>query len=302
MTNLALARRASAAVLIAAAAVPAAAQSLPFGASVTPAYASYSKTDAILGGAPSALAAILAQQSVKPAPTATAAPSPNGLGTYYRNAIYSRPNAPIASDRPDIFGTVALSVSHTSLDRRWSKVSRSPVGSRAAAYAAGVAALSPLARLDAVNRYVNQRVTFVNDIQQYGVSDLWVPAAETLRRGRGDCEDFAIAKLQMLRRAGFADKDLYLVILRDLARRADHAVLVARADGRLLVLDNGTNRIVDTDSISDYRPILSFSGDHAWTHGYRREIPTMELASADRPAMVEMASASVPIEPASLSN
>ena len=64
----------------------------------------------------------------------------------------------------------------------------------------------------------------------------------------------------MLRQAGFASKDLYLVILRDLTRNADHAVLVVRAEGRLLVLDNGNNRIVDSATIADYRPILSFSG------------------------------------------
>ena len=45
MTNLAPARFATAALLLAAVTAPAAAQSLPFGASVAPAYASYSKTD-----------------------------------------------------------------------------------------------------------------------------------------------------------------------------------------------------------------------------------------------------------------
>src|SRR6476659_2167467 len=133
MTNLAHARRAAAALVLAVSAVPAAAQALPFGASVAPAYASFSKTDAILGGAPSALAAIMSQQAGKPAPTLAAAPSPQGPGAYFRNAIYSQPRAPIAVDRPDIFGTVALSVSHTSLDRRWAKVSRAPVGTQAAA-------------------------------------------------------------------------------------------------------------------------------------------------------------------------
>ncbi len=184
-------------------------------------------------------------------------------------------------------------------------MSRGAIGARAAAYASAVVELSPLEQLDAVNRYVNQRVAFVNDIQQYGVSDRWMAAGETLRRGRGDCEDFAIAKLQMLRRAGFADKDLYLVILRDLARRADHAVLVVRAEGRMLVLDNGTNRIVDSATVPDYRPILTFSGTKAWTHGYRRETPPVELAAVDRSertAMVQMASASRPIEPAGLAN
>ena len=289
-----------------------AATSAPAAAQVAPAYASYSKTDAILGGAPSALAAILAKQSGAPAIATHAAviPSPESRGAIFARAVLPRPIAPIphvavATDRPDVFGSVALSVSHTSLDKRWTTVSRAPVGARAANFAASIANQGVLDRIDAVNRFVNSRVAFVNDSQQFGVSDRWMNAAETIRRGRGDCEDFAIAKLQMLRRAGFADKDLYLVILRDTARRADHAVLVVRAEGRMLVLDNGTSRIVDSAMITDYRPIFSFSGDKAWTHGYRRAEPPVILASNDQPAksaMVEMASIDTRVAPASLSN
>ena len=66
-----------------------------------------------------------------------------------------------------------------------------------------------------------------------GVADRWSAADDTLARGRGDCEDYALAKLAMLRRAGFADRDLYLVLVKDLARRADHAVLVVRSDGKI---------------------------------------------------------------------
>jgi len=294
-----------------------AASAAPASAQVAPAYASFSKTDAILGGRPSALAAIMAQQSGKPAVAVQAvtqfaitaapalAPSPDSRGASIHPAVMPVAHAAISLDRPDVFGTVALSVSHTSLDRRWSTVSHGAVGARASTYAASVARLAPLDRLDAVNRFVNQHVAFTNDIQQYGVSDRWMPAAETLRRGRGDCEDFAIAKLQMLRRAGFADKDLYLVILRDLGRRADHAVLVVRAEGRMLVLDNGTSRIVDSETIADYRPIFTFSGNKAWTHGYRRAVPPVVLASVEQPvqaAMVKMASIDTTVAPAGLSN
>ncbi len=285
--------------------------SAPVAAQVAPAYASYSKTDAILGGAPSALAAILAAQATgRPiAATPSIAPSPESRGALFTPAILPA-NTPlvhamVATDRPDVFGSVALSVTHTSLDARWAKVSHAPIGARAASYASKVAARSPLDRLDAVNRFVNSHVAFVNDSQQYGVSDRWMNAAETIRRGRGDCEDFAIAKLQMLRNAGFADKDLYLVILRDLARRADHAVLVVRAEGRMLVLDNGTSRIVDSEMLADYRPIFTFSGNKAWTHGYRRATPPVVMAVLDKPvqsAMVEMASMETPIAPAGLSN
>lgn len=254
---------------------PALAAEVPYGASVAPLGASYSKSDAILG-APSSLAAILASQgAAKPA-----APVPASLGSPYRPLALATPRiAP--DDRPDVFGSVALPIQRASLERHWQKVARSPIGSAASAFVEGLEGLSDIERIDAVNRYVNRRVAFTNDSQQFGSADLWLAAADTLSRGRGDCEDYAIAKLQMLRRAGFADKDLYLVILRDLSRRADHAVLVVRAEGRLLVLDNGTNRIVDSDSIADYRPVLTFAGNRIWTHGYRREVHApVELAEA----------------------
>ncbi len=77
---------------------------------------------------------------------------------------------------------------------------------------------------------------------------------------------------------------------------------MVRAEGRLLVLDNGTNRIVDSATIADYRPILTFSGNQAWTHGYRREAPPVVLASVEQPDMVQMASVDRAIEPAGLAN
>ena len=272
-----------ASLLLAAAALavspaPAAAE-LAYGASVAPRGASYGKAEAILGGAPSSLAAILASQGAA-RPTLT----PASYGSPYRPAVLTA--ARIAPpDRPDVFGSVALPIAHASLERHWRKIGNRPIGAAAAAFVDTIDGLTDVERLDAVNRYVNARVEFTDDSRQFGAADLWLAAAETLRRGRGDCEDYAIAKLQMLRHAGFADKDLYLVILRDVSRRADHAVLVVRADDRLLVLDNGTNRIVDSDSVADYRPIMTFSGNRSWTHGYRRTVEApVQLAEASPPA------------------
>jgi predicted transglutaminase-like cysteine proteinase len=141
-----------------------------------------------------------------------------------------------------VFGSVALSVGRTPLDKRWHQVAGKRVTGAAASYAASL-------------------------------------------RGRGDCEDYAIAKLQMLRAAGFADRDLYLVIAKDLVRRSDHALLVVRADGRLLVLDNGTDRILDAQDAGDYRPVLTYSATAAWTHGYRRLVPPMQVAAASVAAL-----------------
>ena len=193
--------------------------------------------------------------------------------------------------RPDVFGSIALAVRRTPLDRRWRDVARDPVGGRAASFAAALRDRVKSDRVEAVNRYVNDRVRFVDDSSQFGREDVWVSANNTLRRGRGDCEDYAIAKLQMLRAAGFDDRDLYLVIVKDLVRRADHAVLVVRASGRMLVLDNGTDMVADADSVRDYRPILTFSANGAWTHGYRRSMPPMTLAAASIAPLAPSASA-----------
>lgn len=176
---------------------------------------------------------------------------------------------PASPDRPDVFNSVALAVGHNTLQKRWNQVSGAGVGGAAAAYASSLKGKDLMARLEGVNSYVNARVRYVNDSTQFGVADRWMTATETLSRGRGDCEDFAIAKRAMLRAAGVADRDLYLVVLKDLTRRADHAVLVVRANGRFLVLDNGTNRIVDSSSAADYKPIFSFTVGKSYTHGYR---------------------------------
>ncbi len=273
---------------------PGLAAELPYGASVAPRGASYSKTDAILGGAPSSLAAILASQGAAKPSALTLARFANP----YRPLTLGAPRL-VPADRPDVFGSVALPVARASLERHWQKVGRSPIGATAAAFVGGLDGLTGIAQLDAVNRYVNSRVQFTDDRRQFGTVDLWLAAADTLRRGKGDCEDYAIAKLQLLRRAGFADKDLYLVILRDVRRSADHAVLVVRAEGRLLVLDNGTNRIFDSDNLADYRPILTFSGNRSWTHGYLRNVEApVQLAEASPPADVAtttaLAAASLP--------
>ncbi|MGA0604090.1 transglutaminase-like cysteine peptidase [Caulobacter sp. KR2-114] len=182
---------------------------------------------------------------------------------------------------PNLFGSVALAVSHTAEDSQWRRVvdSRLPDGqgpwTRILDRARG---LPLLEQLQVINAGVNQAVTFTSDIQQYGVDDYWATARETLTSGRGDCEDFAIAKLQLLEALGVSPDSLYLVVARDLDRQADHAVLAVRAQGRFWILDSAAG-VMTAESVRDYRPILTFSARHAWVHGYRRA-PDVMMASA----------------------
>lgn len=290
-TALRFAHRLLPAVVIAATAAPAGAQV------VSASYRSMSKSEAILGSAPSALEALRAQQDGRTPASFSRTIAPASPGALYRPAAISYDRAPVSSDRPDVFNSVALSVGRSPLDARWHQVASGRVTGSAAQFAAMLRGTDKIGKLEAVNSYVNSRVRFVDDRVQFGVTDRWLAASETLSRGRGDCEDFAIAKRAMLRAAGIPDGDLYLVVLKDLTRRADHAVLVVRAAGRFLVLDNGTNRIVDSSDLFDYKPVLSFTAGHTYTHGYRRSIPPLTYASNEVRAPVALASAT--FEPAS---
>jgi predicted transglutaminase-like cysteine proteinase len=257
----------------------------PAGAQVVSAsYRPSSKTEAILGGAPSALAAIRAQQEGQPTLR------PAALSNNYRPAVINYGRHAISMDRPDVFNSVALSIDRSPLDARWNRVSSAGISGSAGAFAASLRGGDPISKLEAVNSYVNARVRFVDDRVQFGIADRWMAPAETLSRGRGDCEDFALAKRAMLRAAGIPDKDLYLVVLKDLSRRADHAVLVVRAAGRFLVLDNGTDRIVDSSDVQDYKPVLTFAANgRSYTHGYRRDVPPISYASNTVSAPVVLA-------------
>ncbi|WP_260483274.1 transglutaminase-like cysteine peptidase [Sphingomicrobium flavum] len=244
------------------------------------------KSNAILGGQTSSLAAIMSNQ--------------NGATT--ASVTFGAPIAPAASytaaslpahrvvkaahaSRPDIFGTIALEVDRTPFDTRWNTVARAPVHGAAADFARMVASTSEREAIEAINRYVNDRVSFVEDLDRFGVRDRWVRASDTLAAGRGDCEDYAIAKMAMLKAAGFRADDLYLVVAKDLIRRADHAVLVVRSEGKFLVLDNNTDRIEDANAIADFRPILTYASTGRWTHGYERQpvAPPIFTADAARP-------------------
>ena len=271
------------------AATPAAAQS--FGAYGSLAYA---KTTAILGGAPSALALIEAQQGGRTfaaapasvaAPAITLASSPAfSARAYMQPAVFTRPAyAEPTSSTPDLFGSKAIRVAHTRLDSNWRRVS----------HVSGAGASSGLIRaaysdrgqqLEQVNRWVNHAITYAEDSRVYGRADYWANASESLRRGKGDCEDFAIAKMQILRAMGVPQRDLYLVIVRDLVRRADHAVLAVRTDSGFMVLDSNTDRVLPQSQVNDYRPILTFNSEGSWIHGYSADRPRMTLASASQPA------------------
>ncbi len=190
----------------------------------------------------------------------------------------------IKSISPSVFGSVALRVTKTPFQRDWSRISAAPLGAAGQSLVATARqAGSRLAQVEAVNKAVNHRLTYRDDSRIFGTADYWATPAESLSRNAGDCEDYAILKRAALRALGVPESDMYLVVLRDLAVRADHAVLAVRIDGQIKILDNRNDQLSTDRGQSDYRPIFSFNGQNAWTHGYARQpvLPAIQIASAD---------------------
>lgn len=175
------------------------------------------------------------------------------------------------SDSPDVFGSVAVAISQTPLDRKWRSALQSPLAKRSGPWATLIRSATGQGRADqlqAVNKWVNARVRFTNDSIEKRGADHWAGASETLRSRRGDCEDYAIAKMKLLEAVGVGRDEMFLVVVDDLVRRADHALLVVRHGENMLVLDNGTDELLDTRDVADYRPIFSYGYTGTWIHGY----------------------------------
>jgi predicted transglutaminase-like cysteine proteinase len=113
-----------------------------------------------------------------------------------------------------------------------------------------------LARLGVINRAVNLAIVPTSDMKQWGVSDRWSAPLETLATGRGDCEDYAIAKYVALIDAGVAKENVKLVIVHNRLTEEDHAVAAARLDGAWLILDNRSLALAPAEALRGATPLF----------------------------------------------
>ena len=181
---------------------------------------------------------------------------------------------------PDVFGTVALNAGVTFYDARFRRVAstdaRDPLVQR---LAAGAASLDPVGKLRMVQQEINQRVRWMHDLDNMGVADFWANAGETLRRGTGDSEDIAIAKMQVLKAAGFNPKDLYISVGRHSTRGA-HILLLARTAGGFFVLDDQASDLMTPGQHARFTPIMTLGQGMSWLHGRRTGARVASASSA----------------------
>ena len=114
-------------------------------------------------------------------------------------------------------------------------------------------------QLDEANRAVNMAIRYMSDYAQHGEADRWSAPLASFATGKGDCEDYAIAKYVALNEAGFPRDDLRLVLARDRSVRQDHAVLAARLDGHWLILDSRRSDLMNDSEVTNLTPLYAIN-------------------------------------------
>lgn len=122
-------------------------------------------------------------------------------------------------------------------------------------------------QLQAVNREINRQVRFADDSAVWRRRDYWATPLETLARGAGDCEDFALAKYFTLLQLGIAPDKLRLTYARALELNQAHMVLTYQdgPDAAPLVLDNLVDEILPVSQRRDLALRYAFNGQGLYT-------------------------------------
>jgi predicted transglutaminase-like cysteine proteinase len=136
-------------------------------------------------------------------------------------------------------------------------------------------------KLAVVNRFFNRTLTFADDEAVWGMQDHWATPMEFMARGRGDCEDFAIAKYVTLRMLGLSPHSLRLMYVHantGARKPIAHMVLgfYPQAGEEPQVLDNTIDSVRPLSARPDLALVYSFNTRGLWIAG--------EQASAANPA------------------
>ncbi|MBX9845027.1 MAG: transglutaminase-like cysteine peptidase [Xanthobacteraceae bacterium] len=90
-----------------------------------------------------------------------------------------------------------------------------------------------------VNRWVNEQIKPITDMDHWGVVERWSYPDD----GQGDCEDYVLLKRRMLMQAGWPREALLITVVRD--KKGDgHAVLTVKTDKGEFILDNQAEEIL----------------------------------------------------------
>ena len=125
-------------------------------------------------------------------------------------------------------------------------------------------------QLAQVNEFFNLRIVFTPDSEVWSQDDYWATPLQALAAGRGDCEDYVIAKYVSLLAMGMPRPKLRLVYVRarlpDEPEPVPHMVLAyyANPGAEPLVLDNLRAEVWPASRRPDLTPVFSFDSERLW--------------------------------------
>jgi predicted transglutaminase-like cysteine proteinase len=222
---------------------------------------------------------------VDPMAPVTSAPQ-NGLGT---------------SGNYNVFHSVAISAGNLPTLAKWRQATsgdytalfgancavsglancNSPLAKRLQAVAQRAGGMSSVDMLGLVNREVNAAMRYQSDRGNWGKTDYWANPVEMAGKGAGDCEDFALEKMWMLRSLGFSPSSLQLIVLEDTRKGVFHAVLAAHIGAQAYILDNLSTNVSTDGAFASYMPIMSFVGTKGYIHGFTAQGPALAALPSD---------------------
>ena len=134
---------------------------------------------------------------------------------------------------------------------------------------AAVHSLSDRDKVAAVQHFFAHALLFGSDETVWGRKEYWATPAEFMGRGRGDCEDFAIAKYVSLRMVGVPADRLRLIYVHAQVgggKPASHMVLgfYPGVGEEPLILDNMVDSIRPLSARADLAVVYSFNTRNLW--------------------------------------
>ena len=129
--------------------------------------------------------------------------------------------------------------------------------------------LSESEQLKVVNLFFNHQLRYREDTDLWHEVDYWATPVESLLKGAGDCEDYAIAKYFSLRHLGVAADKLRITYVKALRQNRAHMVLTyyATPTAMPLVLDSLMDPILPANQRQDLLPVYAFNGEGLWLTG-----------------------------------
>ena len=134
-----------------------------------------------------------------------------------------------------------------------------------------IKSLSDQQKVERINKFINSRVRWVEDLDNWKQKDYWATPLETLARQAGDCEDFSILKYTSLLLAGVEMDKLRITYVKARMNGRDIAHMVLayydKPSADPLILDNIINLVRPASARTDLQPVYGFNSNGLWVGG-----------------------------------